>query len=330
MKPINPDNAAEESVAEDGDFDDESVTSSTSMSHNEFLSGKLQEEEPKGILKNAGCYENFKSTEKRLVFADDTVGGSDTETTYSSISEDELEHSVTRTVSEEVAKDFSTQIVHHLVRKTIRRRKQGEADSGGGVDDDTEDETSDSETENEFLQSLSVTNTRDVRDSTDATMIGRSKDSVADTEEGTDKGEQNENDTVKTNSKPSSCDKTTMNNDVNRNGDIVNVNVNTNRDLNTKGGCEGNVMEEKKGKQTDSHIDDIGNSAVVDVTFLGKLVRTQVKEIYTYIYNFCLVLKKMLNKKEFTDSYASSYCVKVCLRICQDHKNQYFSRQSSI
>lgn len=247
-KPDTLDNETNESIHGDEDNFHESVTSSQTISKNEFLSGKIEEEEPQGILKHVGSYDNHRTSEKRLVFADDTVGGSDTETTYSSVSEDELEHSVTRNVTAEVAEDFSNQIVHHLVRKTIKRRKSCDADGG---DDDDQADISDSDSENEFLQSLSVTNTNENKEENMYV--------------------QNESETSVT--RNSALLETNINDKA-----VVNNDMTVDKDINIHSEVS-EETEENSRVENNTKVDvdaDLGKSAVIDVTFLGKLVRTQI------------------------------------------------------
>jgi hypothetical protein len=200
-----------------------------------------------------------------LVFADDTVGGSDTETTYSSVSEDELEHSVTRNVTAEVAEDFSNQIVHHLVRKTIKRRKSCDADGG---DDNDQADISDSDSENEFLQSLSVTNTNKNKEE-NMYVQNESETSVT---RNSALLETNSNDSV------------VVNNDMTVNKDI---NIHSEVSEETE---ENTISLSRVENNTKVDVDaDLGKSAVIDVTFLGKLVRTQVKNIHIQLQSsdFC-------------------------------------------
>ncbi|XP_045164453.2 uncharacterized protein LOC123528642 [Mercenaria mercenaria] len=273
----------------------DNVSVSQTISQNQLLSGEVKTEEPQSILKRVGSYENLKSSEKRLVFADDTVGGSDTETTYSSVSEDDFEQSVTASVAvpSEIDGDFSSNVVQHLVRKTIKRRKRS-------VTDSSEAGVSDSESESEFLQSLSVTQKRDETDSPVQNVSagasgverqnGKTKNnnSCADDSMMRQISKTDVNETHLTDNGYEVVryedEKENVSTDMSENR--VNEIVNDKSDFpvkhkNSQDAGNGNSKitnnEAPSQSERESHFkDDMGKSAVIDVTFLGKLVRTQI------------------------------------------------------
>lgn len=281
--------------------EDEDDVTEVKTSTNEHLVGEMREEKPQSILKKVGSFENLRTMEKRLIFADDTVGGSDSDVTYSSASENELGESVATGVTQrvDVDDDFSSNVVHHLVRKTIKRRNQASTDA------DFEADISDSESESEFLRSLTVRPKPDGADScehtVDETVVTTKDHSVNETISGEfieielSKSDMSEANLAGEKQEPvtesgyvvgepapekklfdvkESIDTSEIN-------DIMNsesASRTQSENLNTTNGItilESNKSNDK-GAEPDLSCKDLKQSAIVDVTFLGKLVRTQI------------------------------------------------------
>lgn len=277
----------EEKQEETGETRDGERESHTTC--DQLLAVERREEEPQGILKKVGSYENLKTAERRLVFADDTFGGSDSDITYSSASENELGESFSGDVAVPVDEDFSNHIVQHLVRKTIKKRKQSCTNT------EAEAVASDSESENEFLQSLTVKPELVETNSSSAHAVNKIISAASPNESG-EIGEVNKDSEFtlkKENSQKEDREKTeteigdvedTEKNESYKTQDIIDG---LNETDTSKGNNEMELIKTEistdVSKQGNSRthdkacsLSDIKQSAIIDVTFLGKLVRTQV------------------------------------------------------
>lgn len=224
----------------------------------QLLSGETRETVTHGILKNRRTYESQRSKERKIIFADDTVGGSESELTSSSESESEAEPELT---SEQKATSiangendgFSTHVVGHFVKKVIRMKSQEENDG----------DAEESDSDQEFLQSLSVIPTES---------------------SGTESLEQ----PVAVNI----TEHASMNNELNRTdgGNDMEREENLNAvDTSSKTNADESKVEMNDSLSEKGNRDGIqrfrGDGALLDVAFLGKLVRTQVSG-YTQIFQF--------------------------------------------
>ena len=117
----------------DTDLMDETDTSGTTLQN--LKSIKLEENEPHSILKRAGSFENLRDPTKKIVFADDTVGGSDSES--SSSDEEsfkppfEYEHIPIMGMEE----DFSAHLMKTFIGNSFGKKKYN-ADFSDSSDDE--------------------------------------------------------------------------------------------------------------------------------------------------------------------------------------------------
>ena len=115
------------------DIGDETDTSGTTIQN--LKSVKLEENEPHSILKRAGSFENLRDPTKKIVFADDTVGGSDSES--SSSDEEsfkppfEYEHIPIMGMEE----DFSAHLMKQFIGNSFGKKKYN-ADFSDSSDDE--------------------------------------------------------------------------------------------------------------------------------------------------------------------------------------------------
>ena len=84
---------------------------------------KEEENEPRSILKKAGSFEDLRDPNKRIVFADNTVGGSESD---SSSSDDEsfkppFEYKIPTEI--ELEEDFSQHIMKTFIKRTFGKKK---------------------------------------------------------------------------------------------------------------------------------------------------------------------------------------------------------------
>ena len=112
---------------------DETDTSGTTIQN--LKSVKQEENEPHSILKRAGSFENLRDPTKKIVFADDTVGGSDSES--SSSDEEsfkppfEYEHIPIMGMEE----DFSAHLMKTFIGNSFGKKKYN-ADFSDSSDDE--------------------------------------------------------------------------------------------------------------------------------------------------------------------------------------------------
>ena len=117
----------------DTDIRDETDKSGTTIQN--LKSVKQEENEPHSILKRAGSFENLRDPTKKIVFADDTVGGSDSES--SSSDEEsfkppfEYEHIPIMGMEE----DFSAHLMKTFIGNSFGKKKYN-ADFSDSSDDE--------------------------------------------------------------------------------------------------------------------------------------------------------------------------------------------------
>lgn len=214
----------------------------------QLLTGEATETETQGILKDRGTYETQRSRERKIVFADDTVGGSESELTSSSDSESEPEMSMSAKGDSE---EFSSQVVGHFVKKVIKMKSQD------GNDPDLED----SDSEQEFLQSLNVRRKEPVRESPTNAGAGYKRNN----QNSGGKADENESDNE------DSVQDSTF--------EVVDIpKIESENDATGDETKHNSIEESQNSEKVNRHSSD--NSAIMDVTFLGKLVRTQVGKIH--------------------------------------------------
>lgn len=259
--------------------------SETQTTCDQLLAVERKEEEPQSILKKVGSFENLKTAERRLVFADDTFGGSDSDITYSSASENELGESFSGDFAVPVDEDFSNHVVQHLVRKTIKKRKQSCTDT------DAEAVVSDSESENEFLQSLTVkpelvernSSVHAVNEVINASSPNETGAVKKDSELTSKKENSQKEDREKTDTENEYIESTEENESYKTQDIIDGLNeTDTSKSYSemehVKADISNDVSKKENSRTRDEacSLSDIKQSAIIDVTFLGKLVRTQV------------------------------------------------------
>lgn len=259
--------------------------SETQTTCDQLLAVERKEEDPQSILKKVGSFENLKTAERRLVFADDTFGGSDSDITYSSASENELGESFSGDFAVPVDEDFSNHVVQHLVRKTIKKRKQSCTDT------DAEAVVSDSESENEFLQSLTVkpelvernSSVHAVNEVINASSPNETGAVKKDSELTSKKENSQKEDREKTDTENEYIESTEENESYKTQDIIDGLNeTDTSKSYSemehVKADISNDVSKKENSRTRDEacSLSDIKQSAIIDVTFLGKLVRTQV------------------------------------------------------
>ncbi|KAL4227080.1 hypothetical protein ACF0H5_015054 [Mactra antiquata] len=232
---------------------------------------KRELSKPSGILKKIGSYESLRTPERRLGFREGTVGGSDSESdTLTSVSDAECDGSLmfkcpTRTETDD---DFNSNVVKHLVRKTIKRRSN--------IPDDDYN-SSDSETEHEFLTSLDKESVSVVND-----------DNVDDSPE----SDSNETNPIRkydyNDLSESQQSSVTAKQTVEAQEDLnTESSENVTDDYKNVPETHSDLEEEKSGNISDENMTDakVANKPAsrdnkrhvyTDVVYLGKLVRTQI------------------------------------------------------
>ena len=220
----------------------------------QLLSADIKEVETQSILKNRRTFESQKVKNKKIVFADDTTGGSESELTSSeSETETELPDKVNVPLKKE-ENEFANHVVGHLVKKVIRMKSQ----------DGNESDTEVSDCEHEFLQSLNVGQKVECSNSqTPELTYGDDTDQYEITKP-VDSGEGG-NHYAETETEPP---KTTVDS-IEAKHDVENIESDTR--TNSK-----------------EHQSSVDSKALMDIPFLGKLVRTQVR---VFEYKFKVKLK---------------------------------------
>lgn len=243
-------------TADDSSPNTAETTHNANMLPGQLLSGETRETVTHGILKNRRTYESQRSKERKIIFADDTVGGSESELTSSSESESEAEPELT---AEQKATSivngendgFSTHVVGHFVKKVIRMKSQEENDG----------DAEESDSDQEFLQSLSMI----PKESSDTEHLEQ-PETVNNTESASVNNGLNSADGGNDMEKEGNLNAA----DISSKTDAGESNVEMNDSLSQKGNGDG-IQKFR------------GDGALLDVAFLGKLVRTQVSG-YTEIF----------------------------------------------
>lgn len=230
----------------------------------QLLTKETKETETQGILKNRGTFENQRSKPRKIVFADDTVGGSESEMTTSSDSEAETEIEMsgqTIVPANKQADEFSTHVVGHFVKRVIRMKSQ----------DGNEPDLDESDSDEEFLQSLNVLHKSAEMDSYVPVSIDGeiTADLVNDSEDENSVSDNNN----------------TVSDDM-----VMKSNSSVKDTVDLKNGDSRSQIKGQDPQQKD-------DGALLDVAFLGKLVRTQVnvlvKQLYiNHILNLFAVIKE--------------------------------------
>lgn len=232
-----------------------------------LLEEDRMEEEPKSILKRTGSFGNQRSSQKRIVFADATADGSDSDGSSSASEGERLSpEGCTEADADDKDEVFSKHVVKHFVKQTLRRRSES-AQTGDQLEFSEE-----SDDEHEFLRSLSS----DKENTGDSRLSGSSAIETLDSNKVN--GGKEETVQIETTSLLTR-DRCSKDNDT----EVIDTETAT-RDLADEG-----CVQQTSGENIDhtdglsdikemerSMSDDAKESAIRDVTFLGKLVRTQI------------------------------------------------------
>lgn len=133
----------------------------------DMIAYKEEETEPRSILKRVGSFENLRDPNKKIMFADNTVGGSDSD----SSSDDENiftgpfpEPKIPTQV--EMDEDFSFHLMQTFIGKTVGKKKHRSRKSSDSSDSSDDDDFIARSPVKTFVQNVNIENNKEIIENT--------------------------------------------------------------------------------------------------------------------------------------------------------------------